>query len=165
MLISNTFNITMAVFNVAQQVILRSGGLISALTSINIPELANMESTLEGMDLGQLFELYLQTFLVQITILTLSAVIFVIVYGRMIEIYLMTSLAPIPFATFENRGRSYRKIFSLKTNLHISRRGYLYKLNIKNEIFLMKPVLVLGELQNKRLFVRKMLEEIGEVAR
>ena len=90
-LISNTFNITMAVFDVAQQVISRSGGLISGSTSVSDASLTAMQATLEGMDLGPLLGLYLQTFVVQVTMLALSAIIFVIVYGRMVEIYLMVS--------------------------------------------------------------------------
>ena len=118
-LISNTFNITMAVFDVAQQVISRSGGLISGSTSVSDATLTAMQATLEGMDLGPLLGLYLQTFVVQITMLALSAIIFVIVYGRMVEIYLMVSLAPIPFATFGNHeqghtGQNYlRSLFAL----------------------------------------------------
>lgn len=118
-LISNTFNITMAVFDVAQQVISRSGGLISGSTSVSDATLAAMQATLEGMDLGPLLGLYLQTFVVQVTMLALSAIIFVIVYGRMVEIYLMVSLAPIPFATFGNHeqrhtGQNYlRSLFAL----------------------------------------------------
>lgn len=80
-LISNTFNITMAVFDVAQQVISRSGGLISGSTSVSDATLTAMQATLEGMDLGPLLGLYLQTFVVQVTMLALSAIIFVIVYG------------------------------------------------------------------------------------
>ena len=87
MLITNTFNITMAVFDVAQQVISRSGGLISGSTSVSDATLTAMQATLEGMDLGPLLGLYLQTFVVQVTMLALSAIIFVIVYGRMVEIY------------------------------------------------------------------------------
>ena len=118
-LISNTFNITMAVFDVAQQVISRSGGLISGSTSVSDATLTAMQATLEGMDLGPLLGLYLQTFVVQVTRLALSAIIFVIVYGRMVEIYLMVSLAPIPFATFGNHeqsdtGQNYlRSLFAL----------------------------------------------------
>lgn len=118
-LISNTFNITMAVFDVAQQVISRSGGLISGSTSVSDATLTAMQATLEGMDLGPLLGLYLQTFVVQVTMLALSAIIFVIVYGRMVEIYLMVSLAPIPFATFGNHeqghtGQNYlRSLFAL----------------------------------------------------
>ena len=106
-LISNTFNITMAVFDVAQKVISRSGGLISGSTSVSDATLTAMQATLEGMDLGPLLGLYLQTFVVQVTMLALSAIIFVIVYGRMVEIYLMVSLAPIPFATFGNHEQSH----------------------------------------------------------
>ena len=117
-LISNTFNITMAVFDAAQQVISRSGGLISGSTSVSDATLTAMQATLEGMDLGPLLGLYLQTFVVQVTMLALSAIIFVIVYGRMVEIYLMVSLAPIPFATFGNHeshtGQNYlRSLFAL----------------------------------------------------
>ena len=113
-LISNTFNITMAVFDVAQQVISRSGGLISGSTSVSDATLTAMQATLEGMDLGPLLGLYLQTFVVQVTMLALSAIIFVIVYGRMLEIYFMTSLAHIPVATLSNRetgqmGQNYIK--------------------------------------------------------
>lgn len=68
-LISNTFNITMAVFDVAQQVISRSGGLISGSTSVSDATLTAMQATLEGMDLGPLLGLYLQTFVVQVTML------------------------------------------------------------------------------------------------
>ena len=81
-LISNTFNITMAVFDVAQQVISRSGGLISGSTSVSDATLTAMQATLEGMDLGPLLGLYLQTFVVQVTMMALSAIIFVIVYNH-----------------------------------------------------------------------------------
>ena len=78
-----------------------------------------MEETLQGMDLGPLIGLLLQSFVVQITMSALAIIIFVIVYGRMIEIYLMVSLAPIPFSTFANReqnqiGQNYlRSLFAL----------------------------------------------------
>ena len=85
----------------------RSGGLISGSTSVSDATLTAMQATLEGMDLGPLLGLYLQTFVVQVTMLALSAIIFVIVYGRMVEIYLMVSLAPIPFATFGNHEQSH----------------------------------------------------------
>ena len=65
--------------------------------------LETMQETLEAMELGPLFGLFLQCMVVQFTIKALSVLIFVIVYGRMIEIYLMTSMAPIPFSTFGNR--------------------------------------------------------------
>lgn len=124
-LISNTFNITMAVFDVAQQVISRSGGLISGNTSVSDATLTAMQATLEGMDLGPLLGLYLQTFVVQVTMLALSAIIFVIVYGRMVEIYLMVSLAPIPFATFGNHEQSHTGQNYLRSLFALGFQGFL----------------------------------------
>ena len=124
-LISNTFNITMAVLDVAQQVISRSGGLISGSTSVSDATLTAMQATLEGMDLGPLLGLYLQTFVVQVTMLALSAIIFVIVYGRMVEIYLMVSLAPIPFATFGNHEQSHTGQNYLRSLFALGFQGFL----------------------------------------
>ena len=124
-LISNTFNITMAVFDVAQQVISRSGGLISGSTSVSDATLTAMQATLEGMDMGPLLGLYLQTFVVQVTMLALSAIIFVIVYGRMVEIYLMVSLAPIPFATFGNHEQSHTGQNYLRSLFALGFQGFL----------------------------------------
>lgn len=124
-LISNTFNIMMAVFDVAQQVISRSGGLISGSTSVSDATLTAMQATLEGMDLGPLLGLYLQTFVVQVTMLALSAIIFVIVYGRMVEIYLMVSLAPIPFATFGNHEQSHTGQNYLRSLFALGFQGFL----------------------------------------
>ncbi|MBO6254029.1 MAG: hypothetical protein J6O49_10310 [Bacteroidaceae bacterium] len=118
-LISNTMNITMAVFDVAQHVVNSAGGIISGSTAIDASALASMESTLETMEVPELLSIFLQSFIVQFLIYVLSALIFVIVYARMIEIYLMVSLAPIPFATFGNKeqsmiGQNYlRSLFAL----------------------------------------------------
>lgn len=118
-LITNTFNITMAVFDVSQHVVNSSAGIISGSTAVDASALEAMEETLNAMEIGPLLGLFLQSFIVQVTMSILSVVIFVIVYGRMVEIYLMTSLAPIPFATFGNReqsqiGQNYlRSLFAL----------------------------------------------------
>ena len=118
-LISNTFNITLAVFDVAGYAIRQSGSLIMGSTAIDASTIASMQSRLESMDVGVLFGIFLQSFVVQFLFNILSLIIFVIVYGRMIEIYLMVSLAPIPFATFGNReqsmiGQNYlRSLFAL----------------------------------------------------
>lgn len=119
MLITNTFNITMAVFDVAQHVVNASAGIISGDTAIDASALESMEDTLMAMDLGPLLGLFLQSFIVQVTMAALAIIIFIIVYGRMIEIYLAVSLAPIPFSTFGNReqsniGQNYlRSLFAL----------------------------------------------------
>ena len=95
LLITNTFNITMAVFDVAQHVVNASAGIISGSTAVDASTLESMRETLEEMELGPLLGLFLQSFVVQLCSMILSVVIFVIVYGRMVEIYLMTSLAPL----------------------------------------------------------------------
>ena len=125
MLITNTFNITMAIFDVAQHVINASGDIISGNTAIDASTLEALEESLMEMDLGPLLGLYLQSFIVQITMLILSVVIFVIVYGRMIEIYLMTSLAPIPLSTFGNREQSQTGQNYLKSLFALGFQGFL----------------------------------------
>ena len=86
-LITNTFNIVMAVFDVTQHVINNAGGLIAGNTAVDAAALETMQDTLEAMEIGPLFALFLQCMVVQFTIKALGVVIFVIVYGRMIEIY------------------------------------------------------------------------------
>ena len=125
MLITNTFNITMAVFDVAQHVVNASAGIIAGDTAIDAAVLETMEDTLMAMDLGPLLGLFLQSFIVQVTMSALAIVIFVIVYGRMIEIYLMVSLAPIPFATFGNREQSSVGQNYLRSLFAIGFQGFL----------------------------------------
>ena len=103
LILSNTFNIVMAVFDVSQSVIASAAGIVQGSTDISSSMIDTLEASLETMSLGALLGLWLQSFLIHVTMWALNIVIFVIVYGRMIEIYLMTSLAPIPFATSANR--------------------------------------------------------------
>ena len=123
--ITNTMNITMAVFDVAQHVVNSAGGLISGSTAIDASTLASMQSTLEAMDIGPLLSIFLQSFVVQFLIYILSALIFVIVYARMIEIYLMVSLAPIPFATFGNKEQSHIGQNYLRSLFALGFQGFL----------------------------------------
>ena len=108
LILSNTFDIVMAVFDVSQSVIADAAGLIQGSTDITPDMLAELETTLEGMDLGP------QSSVSGLTMQIMGIIIFVLVYGRMIEIYLMTSLAPLPVATLSNRelggtGQNYLK--------------------------------------------------------
>ena len=103
LILSNTFNIVMAVFDVSQSVIASAAGIVQGSTDISSSMIDTLEASLETMSFGALLGLWLQSFLIHVTMWALNIVIFVIVYGRMIEIYLMTSLAPIPFATSANR--------------------------------------------------------------
>ncbi len=125
MLITNTFNIVMAVFDVAQYVVNSSAGLISGSTAVDDATLETIRETLETMDLGPLLGLFLQSFIVQICSSILSVAIFVIVYGRMMEIYLMTSLAPIPFSTFGNREQSHIGQNYLRALFALGFQGFL----------------------------------------
>lgn len=119
-LVSNTFTITMAVFDVGQSVVNSAAGVISNETAINIDSvLTDLETTLDAMGIGELVVLALESLLVSFCMKIMSVVITVILYGRMIEIYLFTSVAPIPFATLTNRewgqiGTNYlRGLFAL----------------------------------------------------
>ena len=103
-LLSNTFDITMAVFDVAQSVVNSAGGIISGNTSIDITStIATMQTEMEAMELGGLVQLALETMIISLCLKIMSILITVILYGRMIEIYLTVSVAPIPFATMTNR--------------------------------------------------------------
>ena len=102
-ILSNTFNIVMAVFDVSQSVVAQSAGLVQGTTDISPNLVANMQATIEQMELGPLLGLWMQSFVVHHTMTALNIFIFVVVYGRMIEIYMLTSLAPLPFATVVNR--------------------------------------------------------------
>ena len=103
-LLSRTFDITMAVFDVAQTVVNRAGGIISGNTNIDITStIAAMQTEMQTMELGGLVQLALETMIISLCLKIMSILITVILYGRMIEIYLTVSVAPIPFATMTNR--------------------------------------------------------------
>lgn len=114
LILSNTFNIVNAVFDVSQSVIAQSSGIIQGSTDITPGMLDTLEATLETMGLGELLGLFMQSMLIHMTMWALNIIIFVLVYGRMLEIYMLTSLAPIPVATLSNRevgqmGQNYLK--------------------------------------------------------
>ena len=103
-LVSNTFTITMAVFDVAQHLVNSAGLVIHSETAIHIDSVISaMETTMETMEIGELVMLALETMLVSLCMKFMSVLITVLLFGRMIEIYLYTSVAPIPFATMSNR--------------------------------------------------------------
>ena len=104
LILTNTFNIIMGIFDMSQHVVSNAAGVIITDTNIDITTvIANMEESLKEMELGPLLGLWLQSTLIGFTMTALSIGIFVIIYGRMIEIYLMTSMAAIPLATMVNR--------------------------------------------------------------
>lgn len=120
LIVTNTWNIVMGVFDMAQSVVSQAAGIISSDTAIDISSVAtDMENRLMEMDLGSLLGLWLQSLIIGITMWALTICIFIVIYGRMIEIYLVTSVAPIPMATMMGKewgsmGQSYiRSLFAL----------------------------------------------------
>ena len=120
LIVTNTWNIVMGVFDVAQSAVNQASGVIIGNTSIDMATvLPDMEAQLEAMDLGPLFGLWFQSMFVGITMWALTICIFIITYGRMIEVYLVTSVAPIPMAAmmgkeFGGMGQNYLKaLFAL----------------------------------------------------
>ena len=119
-ILTNTFDIVMSVFELAQNVVNQSSGLISGSLDITNPlALDTLRTQLEAMDMWVLLGLWMQINIVQISISALTICIFIISYGRLIEIYMTISVAPIPFATMANRewgqmGNNYLKaLFAL----------------------------------------------------
>jgi hypothetical protein len=120
LIVTNTWNIVMGVFDVAQSAVNQASGVIIGDTSIDMAAvLPDMEAQLEAMDLGPLFGLWFQSMFVGITMWALTICIFIITYGRMIEVYLVTSVAPIPMAAmmgkeFGGMGQNYlNSLFAL----------------------------------------------------
>lgn len=120
LIVTNTWSIVMGVFDVAQSVVNSASGVVAGNASIDISSVtADLDIRLMEMDLGPLFGLWFQSLFVGITMWALSICIFIIAYGRMVEIYLVTSVAPIPMATMTNRewgqmGQNYlRSLFAL----------------------------------------------------
>lgn len=120
LIVTNTWNIVMGVFDVAQSVVNSASGIIVSDTSIALTDnIANFEARLMEMDIGPLLGLWLQSSIIGISMWVMGICIFLICYGRMIEIYCVTSLAPVPMATMANRewgqmGQNYlRSLFAL----------------------------------------------------
>lgn len=148
MILSNTFNIVMAVFDVSQQVIQQSAGLIQGSTAVTPDVLNDMQTQLEAMELGPLLGIFLQSFFVQFTMTALNIVIFVIVYGRMIEIYLMTSLAPIPFATSVNREVGHMGHNYFKSLFAVGFQGMLIMVCVAIYAVLVQSIATDGDMMN-----------------
>ena len=147
-MISNTFDIIMAVFDVTQQVVANSSGIISGNTRVNDIGLSMLQSSMMQMDVGPLFGLFLQSFFIGITMRILSIVIFVIVYGRMIEIYMMVSLAPVPMATWSNHEQSLVGQNYLRSLFALGFQGFLILICVAIYAVLLQNVAISGDAIN-----------------
>ena len=125
-LVTNTFTIIMAIFDVAQHVVQSSAGVISGNANIDISSVtADLETTLQAMEIPELFGLVVESLLIGLTMKALSLCIFIITYGRMLEIYVVTSLGPIPMATLANRDWGQMGQNYLKSLLALGFQGFL----------------------------------------
>ena len=121
----------MGIFDVAQTVISNAAGVILTDTAVGVETLDALRDSLMQMDIGSLLGLYLQSFIMGLVIWALTVCIFIIVYGRMLEIYLMTSLGAIPIATMQSRNGIWEQLFKgsacpcLSRLSHYGVRGYL----------------------------------------
>lgn len=120
LIVTNTWDIVMGVFDLAQSVVGSAAGMISSNAAISIEEVVgDLEARLMEMEIGPLLGLWFQILFVGVTMSALNICIFVVIYGRMVEIYIVTSLAPLPMATMMNRewgqmGQNYlRSLFAL----------------------------------------------------
>lgn len=104
LIVTNTWNIVMGVFDAAQSVVNQSAGVIISDAGIDIAAaIGDLETTLADWSIGGLLGLWFQSIFVGLCTNILSICIFQVIYGRMIEVYLVTSIGPIPFATMVNR--------------------------------------------------------------
>ena len=147
-IVTNTWNIVMAVFDVTQKVVSDSSSIIAGNTRVNDIGLSMLQSSLMQMDVGPLFGLFLQSFFIGITMRILSIIIFVIVYGRMIEIYCMVSLAPIPMATFGNHEQSHMGQNYLKCLFALGFQGFLILICVAIYAVLIQSVAISGDAIN-----------------
>lgn len=123
-ILTHTFDIVMAVFDLAQRAVNGSAGIISGSLNVNLA-MDGLQAQLEAMEWYTLLGLYMESAILSLCMKALSVCIFLIVYGRMLEIYLTTSVAAIPFATMVNRewgsiGQNY-----LKSLFAVAFQGFL----------------------------------------
>ncbi|MGF2154068.1 VirB6/TrbL-like conjugal transfer protein, CD1112 family [Lactococcus lactis] len=148
-LVTHTFDLTMAVFDMAQHVVSGAAGIIGGDTNIDVEAaLSAMQSGLDAMEIPELLLLVLETSLVSLCMKIMSVLITVILYGRMIEIYLYCSVAPIPIATMTNRewgqiGNNY-----LKSLLAIGFQGFLMMICVGIYAVLVNDMIVADNLHS-----------------
>ncbi len=144
MIVTNTFPIIMGIFDVSQSVVNSAAGVIITNTDVGVDNLDAFRTSLEAMNIGALLGLYLQSFLIGFCMHILTICVFVIVYGRMIEIYLMTSLAAIPLATMTSKewniGQNY-----IKSMLALAFQAFLIMVCVGIYAVLVQSIVISGE--------------------
>jgi len=148
-ILTNTWNIVMGIFDLAQSVVNQSAGIVSGDLALGSPEM--MEALLAGLEemtTGGLITLFFQIQIVSLLMPILGIVATIVVWGRMVEIYLVTSIAPIPLSTMVNQqwgqlGNNY-----LKSLFALAFQGFLIMLCIAIYAVLVANFAVLGDMSS-----------------
>ena len=149
LIVSNTWTIVMGIFDAAQSVVNGAAGVMIGNTSIDISSVVtDLEGRLMEMDVGPLLGLWFQSLFVGICTWAITICIFIVIYGRMIEVYLVTSVAPIPMATMANRewgqmGQNY-----LRTLLALGFQAFLIMVCVAIYSVLVQNISVSGDISN-----------------
>ena len=146
-ILTNTFNIVMAVFDVGQHIVNQSAGVITGSLDVDVA-LTELETQLAAMEVGELIGLYIESAILSLAMKVMSICVFLIIYGRMIEIYLTCSIAPIPFSTFANRewghiGNSY-----LKSLFALAFQGFLIMVCVAIYAILLQTITASGSIHS-----------------
>ena len=149
LIVSNTWNIVMGIFEAAQSVVSRASGLVMSGAQLSIESaITGIEARLADMELGALFGLWFQTMLIGFTMWALVICIFVITFGRMIEIYMAVSLAPIPMATWGNHEQSHVGQNYLRSLFALGFQGFLILICVAIYAVLLQNVAISGDAIN-----------------
>jgi hypothetical protein len=146
-ILTNTFDIVMAVFDVGQHIVNQSADVISGSLDVDVA-LTELETQLTDMEAGELIGLYIESAILSLAMKAMSICVFLIIYGRMIEIYLTCSIAPIPFSTFANRewghiGNSY-----LKSLFALAFQGFLIMICVAIYSVLLQTITASGSIHS-----------------
>lgn len=149
LIVSNTWTIVMGIFDAAQSVVNGAAGVMIGNTSIDISSVVtDLESRLMEMDVGPLLGLWFQSLFVGICTWAITICIFIVIYGRMIEVYLVTSVAPIPMATMANREWSQMGQNYLRTLLALGFQAFLIMVCVAIYSVLVQNISVSGDISN-----------------
>ena len=149
LIVSNTWTIVMGIFDAAQSVVNGAAGVMIGNTSIDISSVVtDLESRLMEMDVGPLLGLWFQSLFVGICTWAITICIFIVIYGRMIEVYLVTSVAPIPMATMANREWGQMGHNYLRTLFALGFQAFLIMVCVAIYSVLVQNISVSGDISN-----------------
>ena len=149
LIVSNTWTIVMGIFDAAQSVVNGAAGVMIGNTSIDISSVVtDLESRLMAMDVGPLLGLWFQSLFVGICTWAITICIFIVIYGRMIEVYLVTSVAPIPMATMATRAWGQMGQNYLRTLFALGFQAFLIMVCVAIYSVLVQNISVSGEISN-----------------